>query len=312
LITSILKGPQPTIKNKIISWELRDFVHQCLNTEIGDNQSATKILDHPFITSARSRGLLPTNGPILLSKPGSPQLKAEEAEDLTETIIETTISWQLEHLEDEKFQSNYKKSSKKSESISEGVSESKEQSPFQQSLDDKSATLDASKMVSQEKEHRFTRCQAEKIREGVLDKEESPREDIKYQQNLDGKNAASDASKVVSEEKEPSNVDKDLPSGDYQAEEMREGMQDKEDSPRVSSLSSDASEIISEEKKQINLDKDLPSKGNEDRSKGKKQSSPESMTSTKKSSTSFPRYSASNIKWLAFQLMIEYSLLQSK
>jgi serine/threonine protein kinase len=101
LMKAILEGPQPTITTKEVSSEMHDFIHECLNQPLRDKSSAQKLLNHPFLSLARNRGILPLHKPPVLTQHGKLMPFDLPSDKAIDRIVELGISWQLERMEDE-------------------------------------------------------------------------------------------------------------------------------------------------------------------------------------------------------------------
>ena len=104
LMNAIIQGPQPTLDPRTASVELRSFIYDCLNQPPEDSTCAKRLLDHAFLTNAKSRGVITT--PAFLPRPAECVGTTVEVVD---KIVEAAISWQLERYEDEqllKFNTN--------------------------------------------------------------------------------------------------------------------------------------------------------------------------------------------------------------
>jgi serine/threonine protein kinase len=99
LMNAIISGPQPTLSKEGVSSEMYDFIHQCLNQPVKDKSCALKLLDHPFLTLARDRGILPTHKPATLAKCGKLKPLDLPSNTSIKKVVEVAISWQLERFE---------------------------------------------------------------------------------------------------------------------------------------------------------------------------------------------------------------------
>jgi serine/threonine protein kinase len=97
LMKAILEGPQPTLSKEGVSSEMYDFIHQCLNQPFGEKSSALILLDHPFLSLARGRGILPMHKPANLARCG----KLMPTSTSIKKVVEVAIAWQLEELNNE-------------------------------------------------------------------------------------------------------------------------------------------------------------------------------------------------------------------
>jgi serine/threonine protein kinase len=97
MMNTILQGPQPTLSKEGVSSEMHDFIHQCLNQPFEDKSSALKLLDHPFLSLARSRGNLPMHKPAILARCG----KLMPTSSSIKKVVEVAIAWQLQELDNE-------------------------------------------------------------------------------------------------------------------------------------------------------------------------------------------------------------------
>lgn len=101
LMNAIISGPQPTLSKEGASSEIHDFIHQCLNQPFKDKACALKLLDHPFLTLARDRGIIQTHKPATLAKCGKLKPLDLPSNASVKKVVEVAISWQLERFEKE-------------------------------------------------------------------------------------------------------------------------------------------------------------------------------------------------------------------
>jgi serine/threonine protein kinase len=113
LMNAILQGPQPTLNKEDASSEMHDFIHQCLNQPLRDKLSVLKLLDHPFLSLARDRGILPTHKPAILAKCGRLFPSNLSAASSIKKVVEVAISWQLKGWDDERNVNESKSSTRK-------------------------------------------------------------------------------------------------------------------------------------------------------------------------------------------------------
>ena len=99
LMKAILENPKPVLQpSGHISADVCDFVSQCLNAPLEDPTFADTLLQHPFILSAKARGVVSDDVPARFANPVPYlQMQRETPESRMNDIVEIALSWQLEH-----------------------------------------------------------------------------------------------------------------------------------------------------------------------------------------------------------------------
>jgi serine/threonine protein kinase len=98
LMKAILEDAQPVLQPSAhISADVCDLVARCLNAPLEDPTFAEALLQHPFILSAKARGVVSDDVPAKLTNP-APYLRMqrETPEGQMDRIVEIALSWQLE------------------------------------------------------------------------------------------------------------------------------------------------------------------------------------------------------------------------
>ena len=98
LMKAILENAQPVMQpSDLIGADLCDFVNKCLNAPLEDATFADVMLQHPFILSAKARGVVSDDVPAKFANPAPCiQMARETPEIRINDMIEVALSWQLE------------------------------------------------------------------------------------------------------------------------------------------------------------------------------------------------------------------------
>ena len=98
LMKAILENAQPVMQpSDLIGADLCDFVNKCLNAPLEDATFADVMLQHPFILSAKARGVVSDDVPARFANPAPYlQMQCETPQGQILEIAEIALSWQLE------------------------------------------------------------------------------------------------------------------------------------------------------------------------------------------------------------------------
>ena len=98
LMKAILENPKPVLQpTGHIGADVCDFVSQCLNAPLDDPSFADTLLQHPFILSAKARGVVSDDVPARFANPVPYlEMQRETPESRMNDIVEIALSWQLE------------------------------------------------------------------------------------------------------------------------------------------------------------------------------------------------------------------------
>ena len=98
LLSSIIQQPTPTLNESAFPKDLCDFVSACLNQAQQEKDSATTLLNHPFILAAKERGVISNTSQARLSLVPCPRISRVRfaPHELTESLVDIAVAWQLE------------------------------------------------------------------------------------------------------------------------------------------------------------------------------------------------------------------------
>jgi hypothetical protein len=98
LTKAILESPTPALRPSAhIGADVCNLVARCLNAPLEDPTFAEALLQHPFILSAKARGVVSDDAPAKLTNPAPYlRMRRDTPESRMDRIVEIALSWQLE------------------------------------------------------------------------------------------------------------------------------------------------------------------------------------------------------------------------